>query len=1311
MSDPIFQVSNSYIDNTDPNNPITVSTYYPNEKYVITPFLDNGVFDWTTNFNPTYPYIWRHFLNHHKNPLKQIINQSKSEFNNYITLGGDTNNGINQANYPTRVTTNNGTYLENVNVITFGAPNQATITFNAAALRTNYINPHSFYFFEFTDPQTLISNGAILYPYQAFLLPLSLNYVKNADNNRTNGWCLKARIVLLDQKFITLNSTTIEKDAYISHRQRLSSLPDIISITRYSPPNNQLNPIKFKIDLYSSIMRYDYPIYIHKSVTPSSLVNKIDISNDIVFIYPNSTFVTFSADYIDITNTDPTPLNLAQLHQNLDYFKPFQTFDSSFIASLSTTEYKDFNYNTYNDNRNEVFQLIQDLTPNTDISVPLSDIANSIYYVNLGNGANLQPSFKLNVNPDAKIKAVKGSYIGFNYIADCLKMSNLKNKPLATSRNILAPDALNYGEYNNIYQVGDLSLYTQDPPHCFDYKMTLANYTDSSIVDVSNLNFYLKLSANVVGNVATISAYIASDFNALQYGFTPEMYSDMISYQVISTSLSSISNFINNSTCKYGKYPRTPTLYTLSPIVNASTYAVVSATQVPVLSGKDFTIIYNNNDFQNVSCVIKASLKTAAGILDTYEPLLINFNPSTETLQSQIFLNIVNEKSNSITLDSSFNVTSIDWPYVDLSNSNITWDWYNTATSAKDIPVSFNYVDLSGNYIAPVDTTKSVPFSSISNQIVNLSGYGPNLIQITLNSISYDTPPIAYTQSSILTNPSLFNYLDAGAFIVNSITNLDNLNLTRTIKLSAAIQFSNKIYDIPSNIPIYWTWTYGDSTDIDSMPITVNQILNNNNEYNYGLSYAASALSSIQVNVTPGYSNTVPSLHKIIVTVHTDIVSPSISGSYSFFVDDFPDPSIFKTDFTTNYYDDIRKTIIANTSNENNIITRPDNSSVYFQFNAYPFNTNIIKCYNYQWTVNDKIPSDATNGSFEYEIDLTNPPSNISPLSKYTSYGYNITATKIGFSLLSATVTNWVSAHNINAYTYLYILENDKFYTPLKFIIYPEYAWLSNDPTHVTLLSSNNFTNSFAPTAYGNKLSNSQTFWVSANKSCFDEYLYQNLNNNEVISALSSYELIDIPYNFNNSLTTVPISLVAYNSSFYAESFVNSSYLIYKNNTLTTENYNLTAQTIDGSATNDVFYNNFFLSPCILPYNNLLLSFTVNQSSIELDNNSNISIVQYLSASGNGPAIILAGSTVTYYLSNQYWTASATVPAINGTYSLFDLKIGDPANILHCGDGINPIDSFNLYAKTNIIQQIPPSTFYNYLTTNQPNLWVTLSGI
>jgi hypothetical protein len=80
------------------------------------------------------------------------------------------------------------------------------------------------------------------------------------------------------------------------------------------------------------------------------------------------------------------------------------------------------------------------------------------------------------------------------------------------------------------------------------------------------------------------------------------------------------------------------------------------------------------------------------------------------------------------------------------------------------------------------------------------------------------------------------------------------------------------------------------------------------------------------------------------------------------------------------------------------------------------------------------------------------------------------------------------------------------------------------------------------------------------------------------------------------------------------------------------------------------------------------LNFTPNQTHINIDENNKISITQDLNTLPLNSPSIVAGGTITYYLSSHFWTVSAQVPAVNGTYDLFALQLGDPAIPLNSGE-------------------------------------------
>jgi hypothetical protein len=182
---------------------------------------------------------------------------------------------------------------------------------------------------------------------------------------------------------------------------------------------------------------------------------------------------------------------------------------------------------------------------------------------------------------------------------------------------------------------------------------------------------------------------------------------------------------------------------------------------------------------------------------------------------------------------------------------------------------------------------------------------------------------------------------------------------------------------------------------------------------------------------------------------------------------------------------------------------------------------------------------------------------------------------------------------------------------------------------------------------------------------------------------------MDIKYDPNDIsiFTGLPITLQCYDSTKYPQ-IMGTQYYAPTGGSLqllTFSNYAITQQY------NDNNISDFHLSPTIETYNDLHLNYTIGLTSINLDVSRNVTITQNISTDpANTPAIVVGG-TVTYFLSSEFWTASSSVPAVNGTYNIFQLNYGDPAVTLFSGqDGI---DRYYLYTETSVIQQIPPTTF------------------
>jgi hypothetical protein len=1265
-----------------PSFNISINGSYPDEYHTITPRTDQSFKDLNpfSDVKDNWSGFWSDFswvsvgnyINYLRNPLNQVIDyyDSNTQYSRFFSYENTNYDPISQ-NFNVSILpdpNSNILYIQSPTAIQFTS--SSILYFDISAIRKNFKTPHEFnlFYINLSGVNSPLSYGYLLYPNRIFLNPKTVSY-----NSSTKKWTFTTNVKIITSSTVNFfRSTNLEQDAFIAHTNYINNMPTLVDI----PTNLNSNYLNFEI--YANKTKTNRPIVNFTTGNEGSTTAILE--TDIAYLNPDTTFISYSASFIEITSNQRYALSQNKI--NDEYLNISQYFNPSYIVKHNPTV-----------NNIQTFQLLQQAINNTTL---LSDTNNCILSATVDNTGGIF-NFYNNYAP-ADIKFPVGSYLGLNYIANCYLMQTTSQKASATLTGftINGSSPTHYYDPQLVSGVSntDIVWETTSPPHCYSYVVKLKDTSNTNYLDSNYLTFYVKTSAvNVSLTTATLSTFITCDFNALSYGFSRDSTvtgpGEQLSYKVISTSLSSIDEFLNSVNCTYGA-DNTPYDLRLSEFKDASL-------------AKDLKINYVGTAFQGVSFTIQASLNTTSGQIDSFKPTYIKFAVPDSLTGSRLTINTLNEQSNSITVDSSFNVTTTNWPFRDLSNSNISWFF-----EPDNIPnVTITSVDNDGNYIQNLIPNQAIAFTDTSWR-VKVEGYGAETLTIKLSSQKYNEV------ASVKTNPNLYNLI--GSKLKVTPTYFNNADLTRTIKLQANAVFNDKTYDIPKNIPIHWTWEYDGDTDPDTQPIVATQILNSNRNYIYGSNVKSSLLSAIQLNVTPGYSKIKPTIHNVKAIVSTDITTPSISGYYQFDVDDFPDSSIFNADFAT-YYKNFTvdpSFQIANTRQDLNTVTRPTESDLDLTLVANSDIIPLIKNKTINWSFNDITIPNSTN---TYDLDLSK-----FSLPTSVSYGIPVSSAKIALNI-NGIAPNWTSAHNVSSVTNFYILSSVDFYQPLKFIIYPEYAWIGPDSTHLTLLSTDPtlptyFTNSYRPSAYANKISNSQTFWVSANKTCFTDYLYKNLQNYIITDTVSAYDLIDIQYNPYDTYISIglPITLNAYNDTFYPENlpieYKIKRTLLNGQFKLDTEYHTISSKTIPFiySKTTDTLYDNFFYSPVILPYDYVVLNFTPNQTHIDLDVNNKISITQdFNTLPLNSPSVVISG-TVTYYLSSRFWTVSAQVPAVNGTYNLFTLQLGDPAIPLNSGE--LGLDNFYLYAKTNIIQQIPASTFNNYSITQYPknrNLWKTIT--
>jgi hypothetical protein len=1298
--------------NTQVFNLSTVGIY-PYEKYSVAPItfaLNNLPQDFTSIFwseldgggvaLPTGgSLITKNYLNYHKNPLCNVLNYDDSNYNNYIKY-----DNINYTKFSNKfivslvgeVTGNR--YIEEVSTATIynTTTNKSSITYNASALRLDYKSPYNFYFFYIQlNDSTKNSYGFILYPNSIFLNP------KEVTNN-SGKWQLKTSVDVLSGTVIHIQSKDIETEALEIHRDRLNSIPSNVLTTL--PVT--LSSYNLWFSLYASRTFSDYPLISVDgfSSAPPTTAYRLTGLDEIAYINPDSTFVSYSAIYTSVENES---LSITQNLKNDSYVFDVQKFNPTFLLNYNPTLENQQNFKLIQNRINSSYELFD--TRNCVLSAAFN-LTNGDFIFYNGNAAS---DIKMN---QAYPLSFTGIINGYNLSTVSIGASStltggeliINNGVGLVNKNIL--DAVSVSEVS----AADITWETDYPPYCYAYNVALGDVT---YADSYTLNFYLKLSSVYFDSKsALITAFAVSDFNAIKIPF---LESESIKFKIASTSIENDYDFISGISCYYDNTP----------------YDIVNSPYVPIKSGAVLELNYSNSKFNGIKFSIHGSVLTSSGQLDSFDTCNISLDSPVSDSGNKIFLNLLNEKSNEIWVDASFNVTESDWPSRDLRGTKILWyydDYFD---------VDLNYIDSNGNFLAPV--TGEDVFNS-NTWKVKLSGYGPNVASVLLSSQKYDEVVRIYT------NPNLFDFLSEGKLSVGAYVPLDNLNQTRSIRLTAAIPYGDRYFNIPSNVPINWTWEYDDISDPNIQPINVEQILNKNIDYTYGIDVKSTLISAIKLNVTPSYSDKYQKFHDVKVTATINAVQPPVTGSYSFRVDDFPSPNIFNCDFITLFTDfkDEEKNKIGDTRYiKNKTITRSWNSILNLTFSANQDVLPNTRDGYLLWGEQNILLPHTINENI-YNIQLTDP---ISGLSASLVDNLLVSALNINLSLQNSYAPGWTSAHNVSATAHIYILDPGEFYSPMSFILYPEYAWVGKlsgttyDFSNVTFLSTDPndesyFTNAFAPTAYFHKKSNSQTFWLSANKTYFTEYIYQNTQNYETASSEKYYDVLDIAYDpFDISIVSgLPISLIAFNNSFYPNNmelgfidYINKENLIiagqykelsaFNDNVLITQTHQITSKTLNQDYENNDVYKNFSKSPKLKLYNDVLFKFTPlcngqRQKSFNIELSSGTISSEYRVSTypiDKLPAKAVAG-TINYYLSTQYWTVSTTVSlktnltSLSAFDDLFVIKYGDPSIPLYAGE--LGFTEFYLYAEPKLIQQIPWTTFSNYSSSyprypEDPSLW------
>ena len=1095
----------------------------------------------------------------------------------------------------------------------------------------------------------------LLYPKRLFLKPTAVPTLVGGN------WVLNTQTVLLNTNTSYYYSSAVDTDAAYTHLNYLKTVPTTTSI-----PSNSNFSLVYNIS--ATRTRVDVPLIeftdTNNPVFYSTVLEGVPTGNtDTCKLRPDSTFVSYAVNFYGIDETGKAKLgNLGQVRPDT-INTTLPTFKSSYIMNYDPTG---------SDPYTQAFQLLQiksDGLKTVDLSDARYCVLSGVFDLSTSSFRYYSDNFQTANSTIVNIvTGVSGTFIGVSYIADCPTMQFSQERWQDTVYSV----GTQLGTPINTTSIpASINWTTKYPPHYYSYKVSLSGSNDStnSLMETSSLTWYLYSSAVSAGytpagytSSISLSSFITSDYNFVSYDLVNGANKDFIKFTPL---VNSDTVFLSSLYCYYGNN------------LNNS-YSLIDTPWVPASAANNFIVTYPVVNHGELNFSIRPTLCSVGGYLDAYQATQINLAIGQVPINigQPIFISKIMEKEDFMEVDGSFLISASSWPTRDLRNSYVSWSFTPTSTF-----VTINAVDSNGSFLQQIPPLSSIVFNANTWAVV-VSGYGPQTTVINLSSQKYNEV------TNLTSNSSLFNYFVEGKLLVGSPFGLNNYNPTRTIFLTAGVPYKGRQYNLPDSTQVNWVWSYNNDINYETIPVSA-YFLPTLSSYPYGHDLDSSLLSAVTFSVTPPFKADSPQINSINTIASIDTQDGLIQGIYTFEADDFPDPSIFNTDFAA-YYTGFQNTSaqLISTRDGKNVITRPNNGTNNFTFSA----------------IGDVIPT-YTNATIVWNVSSDSGYlSNSYSLSPVNLSITNVSKNLITLSALSAVVPGWTSAHNIQTNVIVYVLDPLVFYSSLQFLTIPEFFWLKgrnliiSDQTNFTLLSAN--------TAFENKTSNSQRYYLSANKSFLNDFRYYTGSSKSTsISGVSSYyQLVDIPYQTefltNNGL---PISLTAFNDTSFP-----SYNGIYYNSPLGSELKTFQFNLVSKSSTNDSLpLKN---SPKLIPYSPITASFTSNTTAINLDSNRVITITQTVSTNPLESPVQLVDGTITYTLSTYYWSVNKDVPIYNGTYDIFQLSIGDPINQLTVSGSKN--NSLFLSASANLTKKIYSSTFSNYadnIYTGPRDIWNTVT--
>ena len=1217
-------------------------TFWPNEIYDITPTYINT----EIKVLPNDPYTNRFSKYYNSQNIFRYINNPTTDNNKILNEYNFIDYNYDELKYTLYIGTTANFYC-----LSATSRLASTFSFTPSNLRIadtgDFLNFFSVNYKTTFD--TISSFSYVLIPERLFNYPIESYY----DGN---NYILKTNTVLLSSVIYIYYGQFSQNVAYNKIIDYLYTNP-----TSYPIPNTPPYSIITTISAYRSVRdRRIGEIDLDNVISNAFLEYDIDAPNKFFKIRPDSTYITYDTDYENNNS-------IGQTLPELDYFG---------LPDLKTSLILRQDLKT--DNNIQIFQLAQS-SINTNLK--LDDINNTIQTLtlNLTSGAITHNIFSPDVDEfGSSIIPITANFIGASYKLDSSYFIGNSSIDLETTKNTTG--------INNI-----LTHTLKYPPHYYSINSYYVNNTPPyNSGATSNLNFNLSTgiakyfySDEKLKSVSAVEllSYLFSNFNILKLDFETYCKDDKIIFYpyLIKNEINEVvaTAYLSSLECFYG------------PNLNVY-YDLNNPSYIPAVSATKFLIRYPGEKYGEFDLFLFSSLSCSdLTEIDNDRVLRINFSNGKplSAYQYPIYIEKLREIENRMDLSCATLSADNLFSTKDLTNSIISWSYYPESDNIKMITIDRNTFspyqssDFS-NYT--IKNGESLLFLENTSNIC-ISGYGIDSVTVILSSQKYN-------ETATIKNV-LYDYF----YLNDSDLRINSSKISRTddivnLSLSATRYYHGTLLPIPSSADLYWNFDYFNKNLVElyySDGVT---------RYNENDILDAYLLSSIQVKINPDYNDLTSHIKPFKINLNLLTGSDkTLTTSYSIDVYLLPFDEVMNVDFEIKAN---KITSLENktykTRNKTNIITRPNNDLNSFTFKG---NTDIIPLLSYDtltWIISTDVNYSYTT-SYNINQDLVVDFYNI-----YQQYS-NIKKATVTLSAVKAKLPGWYISRNLSSIFTLNLLPKTFLDQKLQFQIYSPYTWLSASSGFITLLNDSNYRNlSFSPTAYANKKSLSQNFYVSSNRN-YDSYEYYSGSNLLYLNTLSSSKgEIEIPY--SNELYS-DLGSVIYLSAFKDDLFPKHDGISYTgvtlNNTEYTGYFPVFANTLPYSSTYIRTTSAFLQSPKIIEYNSNVISFYVNSTSIDLDNNIFLTVTQNITGLNvNNPAKISDTNdikTITYFLSCKYWQTDVSIPAVNGTYDLFILRIGDPSEVLNIRD--LEITTLALQISSSIELKIPKTTF-QYVSSN-----------